>query len=233
MLETTALNPQSKFVLDSEEIEDVLQMIVVTKGEDQQSMGHNISGLSPRPKFLSYPEDALHSIDALSWFRDAFDYVNVDLGEDFTCTIQSWIELERRKGWISSTKGIACKSRPKELTRWIMNGRYNRRGNEPRFGSSELANFGKSFMNWWTSLKESAFGSQSQGQRNKGNGWGTLDVSGKNGWFSIVVCLKWWGMGLGEHRQEALGVEWRQSVNDVRCTLNELVSFNSSLAKAV
>ncbi|KAJ3834891.1 hypothetical protein F5878DRAFT_336880 [Lentinula raphanica] len=227
------LETQSKLLPDPDDFEGVLQMIVVANGEDQQSMEHSISSLSPQPKLLPYPEDASHSTDALSWFREAFDYVNVDLGEDFTCTIQSWIELERTKGWISSPKGIACKNRPKELTRWIINGRYNRRANEPRFGMSELASFGKSFVIWWTSLKQSASESQGQGQGRKGNGWGTLDVSGKNGWLSIVVCLKWWGMGLGEHRQEALGVDWRQSVIDVRCTLNQLVSFNASLAKTL
>ncbi|KAJ3833446.1 hypothetical protein F5878DRAFT_546568, partial [Lentinula raphanica] len=130
-------------------------------------------------------------------------------------------------------KGIACKSRPKELTRWIINGRYSRRGNEPRFGWSELAIFGKSFVDWWTTLKQSSLEPQRHGQGRKGNGWGTLDVSGKNGWFSIVVCLKWWGMGLGEHREDALGFDWRHSVNDVRCTLNKLVSYNARLGKTV
>ncbi|KAJ3816610.1 hypothetical protein F5878DRAFT_545577 [Lentinula raphanica] len=131
------------------------------------------------------------------------------------------------KDWVSPSRGIACTTRPKELTRWIMNGRYDRRGNEPRFDNDELANFGKAFGLWWTSLKRSC---SKSGRGRKGNGWGTLNTSGKNGWLSIVVCLKWWGMGLGEHREEALGGIWRQSIQDVQFTLDELISFNHNVA---
>ncbi|KAJ3766486.1 hypothetical protein FB446DRAFT_616974, partial [Lentinula raphanica] len=121
-------------------------------------------------------------------------------------------------------KGIACKNRPKELTRWIMNGRYDRRGNEPRFDEEALVNFGKAFVTWWTSLKRSrSEPGRGGGLGKKRNEWGTLNTSGKNGWFSIVVCLKWWGMGLGEHREEAQGESWRQSVKEVHLTLNELL----------
>ncbi|KAJ3753449.1 hypothetical protein EV360DRAFT_53454, partial [Lentinula raphanica] len=148
-------------------------------------------------------------------------------GEDYTRILQSWIELERTKDWVSPPKGIACKNRPKELTRWIMNGRYDRRGNEPRFKNDELANFGKAFVLWWSGLKQSC--SESRG-RGKENGWGTLNTSGKNGWLSIVVCLKWWGMGLRESREEALDEIWRQSMKDVQLTLDEVVSFNGNVA---
>ncbi|KAJ3722375.1 hypothetical protein C8R42DRAFT_720753 [Lentinula raphanica] len=185
-----------------------------------------------QPGPLLYPEDALQSTIARSWFPAAFDYVNVDLGEDFTCTLQSWIQLERMKDWVSSQKGIGCKNRPKELTRWITNGRYDRRGNEPRFERDELANFGKAFVNWWTSLKQTTSEPKRGGSGRRGNGWGTLNTSGKNGWFSIIVCLKWWGMGLGEHRQQVLGNDWHQSVNEVRITLNDLIDFVASSAKS-
>ncbi|KAJ3769386.1 hypothetical protein FB446DRAFT_220725 [Lentinula raphanica] len=182
-------------------------------------------------KPLTYPEDALQSIHARSWFRPAFNYVNVDLGEEFVCTLQSWIQLERTKDWVSSPKGIACKNRPKELTRWIMNGRYDRNGNEPRFENDELVDFGRAFVTWWTSLMQTVSEPKRGGLKRKRIGMDTLNTSGKNGWFSIVVCLKWWGMGLGEHRAGVLGNDWRQSVKEVCLTLDELVTLNAPVAE--
>ncbi|KAJ3765865.1 hypothetical protein FB446DRAFT_709111 [Lentinula raphanica] len=178
-----------------------------------------------QPGPLLYPEDALQSTIARSWFPAAFDYVNVDLGEDFTFTLQSWIQLERMKDWVSSQKGIGCKNRPKELTRWITNGR------------DELANFGKAFVNWWTSLKQTTSEPKRGGSGRRGNGWGTLNTSRKNGWFSIIVCLKWWGMGLGEHRQQVLGNDWHQSVNELltqaRILLDERLKHEKPSASSI
>ncbi|GAW06726.1 hypothetical protein LENED_008670 [Lentinula edodes] len=90
-------------------------------------------------KKLEYPEDALRSKNATQWFPAAFQYLNQDLGQDYAALIESWVTLERCKNWAYSAKGIAAKNRPKELSYWITNCRYNRPGNDPRLQEDDLA----------------------------------------------------------------------------------------------
>ncbi|KAJ3797289.1 hypothetical protein F5050DRAFT_1579320, partial [Lentinula boryana] len=155
------------------------------------------------------------------------------LGSDYTALISSWIELERAKDWRYSPKGISPKNRPKELSFWITNCRYDRRNNDPKFRQHDLDHFTKNFMTWWNTLQPSWRLDNPHLMPGQGSGssfgmeWGTLDTSGKNGWLSVIVCLKWWGIGLGDDRESALGDEWRGAVEDVLFMLNGLISVLS------
>ncbi|KAJ3912909.1 hypothetical protein F5877DRAFT_53301 [Lentinula edodes] len=176
-----------------------------------------------------YPEDALQSENALLWFRPAFEYLNYNLGEDYIYLISRWIELERNKNWAYSAKGISAKLRPKELSHWITNCRYDRPNNDPKFRQHDIARFGTNFVTWWNSLIcqiSMVSGGNSDGRVRKE--WGTLNTSGKNGWLSVIVCLKWWGLGLGDDREGALGAEWCCKVKEVSSVLNDLILFLST-----
>ncbi|KAJ3872040.1 hypothetical protein F5051DRAFT_445576 [Lentinula edodes] len=178
-----------------------------------------------------YPEDASKSKNALLWFHPAFEYLNHDLGVDYIYLIRAWIKLERIKDWVYSSKGISAKLRPKELSHWIANCRYDRRNNDPKFQKQDINRFGINFVTWWNSLVNQI--STVSGENSDGDGrvrkeWGTLNTSGKNGWLSIIVCLKWWGMGLRDDREGALGVKWRCTIKEVSCVLNELNLYLST-----
>ncbi|KAJ3871270.1 hypothetical protein F5051DRAFT_446408 [Lentinula edodes] len=53
---------------------------------------------SARPKSIRYPTDAVTE-QAMLWFPDAFAYVDVGLGADFTDLLLAWIALERSSQW--------------------------------------------------------------------------------------------------------------------------------------
>ncbi|GAW04090.1 hypothetical protein LENED_005856 [Lentinula edodes] len=177
---------------------------------------------------LSYPEDALQSKNAQKWFPSAFEYVNQDLGEGYYILFQQWIKFECLRDWMTSTKGLARSNRPKELSKWILNCRYDRSGNEPLLEKDNLAQFGESFSCWWSGLRPPSLHQMSADQsaaQNFEKEWESLDRSGKNGWLSVLVCLKWWGMALGEEdRKGQPGEKWRNMVDDVTVVLSSLVT---------
>ncbi|KAJ3770272.1 hypothetical protein FB446DRAFT_705567 [Lentinula raphanica] len=137
-------------------------------------------------KLIAYPEDALRSVNASSWFPEAFKYVNVDLSEQYLAFVRDYIAFEGAKDWSSSPKGLPAKDRPKELTRWIAGCRYERAGSEPKLKKEDLNHFTQAFMVWWSSLKSSSVEKVS----GKGRKSSSLNIGGKNGWLSIVACIK-------------------------------------------
>ncbi|KAJ3822446.1 hypothetical protein F5880DRAFT_1613778 [Lentinula raphanica] len=174
----------------------------------------------PECKLIAYPEDALHSVNASSWFPEAFKYVNVDLSEQYLAFVRDYIAFEGAKDWSSSPKGLPAKDRPKELTRWIAGCRYERAGSEPKLKKEDLNHFTQAFMVWWSSLKSSSVEKVS----GKGRKSSSLNIGGKNGWLSIVACIKWWGMALEEDREGPAGDDWRRVIFDVHSTLKKLLN---------
>ncbi|KAJ3969876.1 hypothetical protein EV361DRAFT_918646 [Lentinula raphanica] len=172
----------------------------------------------PECELIAYPEDALHSVNASAWFPEAFEYINVGLSEEYLAFVRDYIAFEGAKDWSSSPKGLPAKDRPKELTRWIAGCRYERAGSEPKLKKEDLTRFGQAFMVWWTSLKSSSVEKVS----GKGRRSSTLNIGGKNGWLSIVACIKWWGMALDKDREGPAGDDWRHAIFDVHSTLKKL-----------
>ncbi|KAJ3765467.1 hypothetical protein FB446DRAFT_795018 [Lentinula raphanica] len=173
----------------------------------------------PECKLIAYPEDALRSVNASSWFPAAFKYVNMDLSEQYLAFVRDYVAFEGAKHWSSSPKGLPAKDRPKELTCWIAGCCYERVGSEPKLKKEDVTRFSQAFMVWWTSLKSSSVEKVS----GKGRNSGPLNIGGKNGWLSI----KWWGMALDEDREGPAGDDWRRAIFDVHSTLKKL--FNDAI----
>ncbi|KAJ3873852.1 hypothetical protein F5051DRAFT_336945, partial [Lentinula edodes] len=162
---------------------------------------------------------------ARKWFPAAFEYLNQDLGEEYCNLFKEWVEFECSRGWASSTKGLAPHGRPKELSKWILNCRYDRHGNEPELKTDDaLVQFSECFMAWWKHLRSPGTG-ESIGELHKE--WGSLDRNGKNGWLSLLACLKWWGMALGgqNDREGTKGQQWRSMVKDASFVLASLTTI--------
>ncbi|KAJ4498480.1 hypothetical protein C8R41DRAFT_864675 [Lentinula lateritia] len=156
--------------------------------------------------------------NAQKWFPSAFEYLNQDLGEGYYILFQQWIKFKCLRDWVTSTKGLARSNRPKELSKWILNCRYDRSGNEPLLEKDNLAYGLRPPSLHQMSADESA-------AQNFEKEWDSLNRSGKNGWLSMLVCLKWWGMALGEEdRKGQPGEEWRNMVDDVTVVLSSLVT---------
>ncbi|KAJ3805453.1 hypothetical protein F5876DRAFT_69782 [Lentinula aff. lateritia] len=170
-----------------------------------------------------YPEDALKSDNARRWFPSAFGYLNQDISEEYAGLLRIWVEFERTRDWASSNKGLDRRERPKVLSKWITNCRYERSGNEPDLTKKEdLVQFSKSFTRWWDNLRRPQSSAETSAHDTH-KGWQSLDRSGKNGWLGVLACLKWWGMALTEKDKSGpLGDEWRNMIKDASLVLSEL-----------
>lgn len=63
-----------------------------------------------------------------------------------------------------------------------------------------------------------------------GGSWDALDKPGFHGWFSLIACIKWWGMGVasGESsEQRRLKGKWLDAVNDVQKMFGALQEHKS------
>ncbi|GAW04662.1 hypothetical protein LENED_006467 [Lentinula edodes] len=170
-----------------------------------------------------YPEDALTSDNARRWFPSAFEYLNQDISKEYVDLLRIWVEFERARDWTSSNRSLDRRDRPKVLSKWITNCRYERSGNEPDLTKKDdLVQFSKSFTRWWDNLRR-PHSSAEIAARDTQKGWQSLDRSGKNGWLSVLACLKWWGMALTEKdKLGPLGDEWRNIIKDALLVLSEL-----------
>ncbi|KAJ3709688.1 hypothetical protein C8R42DRAFT_584982, partial [Lentinula raphanica] len=164
------------------------------------------------------------------WFADAFSYLNIDLGPQWREVVTTWVEFERVFGWAKTPshhpRAFPALLRPKELSHWIGNCRYERKGSEPVFDDLSFVEFIDKFWNWWASIQPEwrglDMGSRPAPVSCYGSDWKTLNIHGKNGWLSVLACLKWWGVYIGndggERRQE-----WLKAVRDVHVMLTGLV----------
>ncbi|THU85383.1 hypothetical protein K435DRAFT_685681, partial [Dendrothele bispora CBS 962.96] len=110
----------------------------------------------------------------------------------YTNFLLHWIDFERLHDWEKSGGRLEAVERPTEVTEWINNGRYLPRCKGPNVRGNFLEQFPKKLHRWWAVLQSST----PLNHNSPGNCWTALDKYGINGWFSIVVCVKWWGEGL-------------------------------------
>ncbi|KIK64567.1 hypothetical protein GYMLUDRAFT_56953 [Collybiopsis luxurians FD-317 M1] len=69
---------------------------------------------------LQIPAEAAN----VQWFNHAVQFLNIRLGKLYHKLLLQWMELERKKKWVSSIKHFKAGQRPKELKKWVDNGRY-------------------------------------------------------------------------------------------------------------
>ncbi|KAJ3887126.1 hypothetical protein GG344DRAFT_27429, partial [Lentinula edodes] len=144
-------------------------------------------------------------------------------GEGYANLFKKWVEFKCSRGWASSTRGLARQNRPEELNKWILNCRYDRRGNKPELKTDDaLIWFCECFVRWWKQLQQAPDPGELASNL---EGWQNLDRSGKNGWLSVLACLKWWGTALGDQtdREGAKGHKWRTIVTDASLVLTNLI----------
>ncbi|KAJ3766544.1 hypothetical protein FB446DRAFT_653638 [Lentinula raphanica] len=164
----------------------------------------------------------------MAWFPDAFAYLNVDLGPEFTSLVSSWISLERTSQWRTNPKiRLPTLNRPTLLADWVDKKRYKVKANEPDVMKHCGDDFAVGVKTWWASLQP-AWRQGSVGDRlskPSPDGWKSVDKYGLNGWFGILVCLKWWGWNLQHRSKEdkAQGIrDWLDTVEDVRYLMDAL-----------
>ncbi|KAJ3870857.1 hypothetical protein F5051DRAFT_341594 [Lentinula edodes] len=166
------------------------------------------------------------------WLPDAFAYVNVDLGPEFTDLVSSWIALERSSEWKTNAQvRLPTSKRPTVLARWVDKKRYSTKGNEP-LKEECGTDFSDNVKKWWVSMQPEWRITLSQKltspdtiPRQKQD-WSRLDKFGINGWYGIVVCLKWWGRNL--QYREAVDMarkDWLEILEDVCGMMKALTNY--------
>ncbi|KAJ3766153.1 hypothetical protein FB446DRAFT_620106, partial [Lentinula raphanica] len=137
---------------------------------------------------------------ALEWFPPAFAYINADLGPEYALLIETWVAFERSHGWVNARTGLQKTDRPAALTYWVQTARYLRTGNEPKLTGESVVLFAKEVLTWWVSLQPSwrtVDGQKTESvQEDVDKDWVKLDKSGRNGWYGLLACVKWWGTGI-------------------------------------
>ncbi|KAJ3871269.1 hypothetical protein F5051DRAFT_288834, partial [Lentinula edodes] len=124
---------------------------------------------------------------------------------------------------------LPTSNRPALLARWVDKKRYNTKGNEPLKEECGI-DFSENVKQWWASLQpewrrtecqESSASSDSNSRQQQD--WSRIDKFGINGWYGIIVCLKWWGENL-QYREggNAARKEWVDTLKDVCNMMKDL-----------
>ncbi|THU95289.1 hypothetical protein K435DRAFT_666642, partial [Dendrothele bispora CBS 962.96] len=173
------------------------------------------------------------------WFKDAFVYLNVDLGGEYRLLVTRWVELARSHGWKNSRQRLPTSGRPDELKKWIQSGRYRTKQTAPKINPTSLPAFVEQVWQWWI-LMQPTWRHLAKGGRpvpldelvNVGS-LQSLDISGPNGWLSILACAKWWGLILRNHVADKEGVktnDWLRAVADFSNTLKHILHQRNVVA---
>ncbi|THV01600.1 hypothetical protein K435DRAFT_793210 [Dendrothele bispora CBS 962.96] len=192
--------------------------------EREASVLRNLEANTNASYRVLYPLDALPNREAQNWFHQAFNYVDVDLGPQYTDLLIKWTEFERHHLWKRANGRLATSKRPLFITEWISGGRYPPRYKGPRFEGDFVHRFSAEMREWWKLLQ-----SWTPLNLDGGNGnWTSLNKSGINGWFSMVVGVKWWGQslkGLQGEEQNRFTQDWIRIIGDATAALEELLRF--------
>ncbi len=145
-----------------------------------------------------------------------------------------WVEQERGTHWANSKTGLSARNRPLALSQWQKN-RYT--GKEPSLSSDFIASFSQQVWSWWISLQPEwriiTAGEKPNplDPKEVGRDWKKLDQKGVNGWFGLLVCIKWWGAGLAFCAMEeraALEADWLRAIGDISDLLGALLVYRTS-----
>ncbi|KAJ3835774.1 hypothetical protein F5878DRAFT_542620, partial [Lentinula raphanica] len=164
------------------------------------------------------------------WFKDAFDFLNVDLGSHFAMLVDCWSNFESLNGWKTSKHALSNVNRPEEVTKWIRYGRYARvRITIP---PSHIDEFAARMWLWWVRLQPEwrKLGKDLRPApvEHFGDDWKSLDIHGINGWLSLLAGLKWWGESLAMEKnveQNGKDHDWLELMEDMSKMLLGLTAY--------
>ncbi len=164
---------------------------------------------------------------------ESFKYLTeVDLGEDYITLVEKWIKFEGMNQWKTTNQGLSKRSRPNGLSKWIQGSRQKAR--EPDLSGDSFSSFTRSFWDWWLKLqprwRQVEAVDQLEPAETFGNEWQTLNKYGKNGWFCLLVSLKWWGAAPTHQsvdKWEQLRDDWLRAICDVSAMLDGLIQYHT------
>ncbi|KAJ3749304.1 hypothetical protein DFH05DRAFT_1371414, partial [Lentinula detonsa] len=164
------------------------------------------------------------------WFKDAFDFLNIDLGSPFAMLVDCWSNFESLNGWKTGKHAISSMNRPKEVTKWIQCRRYARI--TITIAPAQLDGFAERMWLWWVHLQPEwrKLGKDLRPApvEHFGDDWKSLDIYGINGWLSLLAGLKWWGESLAMEKnvkQNGKDHNWLELIEDMSKMLLGLTMY--------
>ncbi|KAG2354444.1 hypothetical protein BDR07DRAFT_1306095, partial [Suillus spraguei] len=141
----------------------------------------------------------------------------------YTALLMTFLELEKSSGFLSGkgSASLSSKDCPPAIYWWI---------SRARTGQPPIPkNFGMLFWSWWCGIQpawqnmspSASFGAP----QHNSNDWSLLDKPGKNGFWSVLSMLKWWGCTNGTGCDDPL---WHAAMNDVKWVMECIMEFRCS-----
>ncbi|KII83430.1 hypothetical protein PLICRDRAFT_84804, partial [Plicaturopsis crispa FD-325 SS-3] len=121
-------------------------------------------------------------------------------GDAWGGCLASWSTLEKGYRFRSPKTGLSARGRPNEVQFWVSRARpvEDKHSNQWQPVVKDGASLEASFWKWWTAINPPWRKKDSDGRfKQEGSGtWDALVAPGKNGFLSVLVCLKWWHTAL-------------------------------------
>lgn len=178
------------------------------------------------------------------WFDPAWLYIRAnggkDLGPKFENLLAAWFTLEKTYKF----KYVACPNdpknkRPSQIDHWIRSGRTKL--STPRISSRNRPKFGEDLCGWWWAAQTTGRHGREpwlrpliqnvwQEVEDEADEWiSNLRKPGKDGIYTFVAGLVWWGAALWERLEEdKQEVEkWEKLVDDVAWVCEILVKLEN------
>ncbi|KAF5342740.1 hypothetical protein D9758_015909 [Tetrapyrgos nigripes] len=233
----TTMQPPLSIISDSEDSPD--SQFSVGDCDIFTSVARNLGDMTAVALYnvLQYPLDALTSKD--DWFYKAFHFLNDDLGIQYRNLLENWVILERNREWSQGLKSrsLDAKYRPREVSRWIGGARYRDSVKRTCIASERIIDFTKDFWQWWCNLQpewrptievDTVAKPRVLTTNDENKSWKKLNVAGQNGWLSLIVCVKWWGLALQSQACNAPAAwkeDWEQATDDLLGSLEGVLRY--------
>lgn len=170
------------------------------------------------------------------WFQKARKYLDsFELGEDWTYLVVCYTLWEGWSGFQENTTSFpTCSSRPEQVAYWSKCHRVP----VVELKQSSLLTFEGKWWTWWRRLQPSVRGvAKGEGLFDEGQeapivDWEKLICPGQNRFYSVLVCLAWWKVGIeGLHMNKGrLEVDWVLALKDVTWVISSMADSVGEVA---
>ncbi|KAF8184270.1 hypothetical protein K438DRAFT_1549628, partial [Mycena galopus ATCC 62051] len=134
-----------------------------------------------------------------------------EMGAQWAELVGMWWVLEEAQKFTTSTKSHPTTNRPKAVGAWVKNARKG----VPQIPSTEEME--EQWWTWWKGINPSWRVRDGELKQVGDGSWDDLRCPGQNGFLNIIVCLKWWHLGM-----ETPSDGWTRAVADVKWMLTKM-----------
>ncbi|KAJ3735331.1 hypothetical protein DFJ43DRAFT_1151502 [Lentinula guzmanii] len=179
-----------------------------------------------------------HSTDEAfpNWFEKGFEYVSDDFGQQYAELLHQYILFEASHHWVNATHGLK-KTKPQQLINWTTQGKRKPAAALPIIAAlssiETIQKFAEALWTWWCELQPDwriISRNRPEPFDKFVDNFLLLDKRGQNGWLGLIVCTKWWRLGLDsldDNIRQELEADWFRVVEDMTNMLKGMVEMRN------